>query len=592
MPRTLKLTKKRKGIGGRKIVRSNNDESEAVPVPECEGTPRPRPPSTRTSQQISSSSKKIQLDKYKRFLTDDDYENEIVNMNILSDQLFSSSLCKECKQNGLQMRATKHFGLAFEMEIFCSHCKYVHKFNSSEAVTTSDKNKLFDVNIRMVYGLRSVGKGMAAGRMLCGIMNLPQPPTKILPYNKLLKGKAELVLNESMRDAVEEAVEENKILVDDSSEGNQRDLKAGIDGTWQRRGFSSLNGIVTCSSVDTGKIIDVEVLSKFCTCLDKGNHEETCSANYHGSSGGMEAAGALKIFRRSEDKYNVRYTQYLGDGDTNSYKTISDSKPYGDDVTVTKLECIGHIQKRMGARLRNLKKKSKGVKLSDGLPLGGRNRLTDGLIDELQSYYGNAIRQNLDSLKNMKEAVWATYFHKLSTDAKPEHGLCPRGRDSWCKFNKAKALKINYSHKRSIPEPIMLAIKPTFRALANPELLRKCLHGKTQNVNESVNNVIWSRVPKKSFVTITTLALGTYDAIATFNDGNITKCNILKAVGIHPSKRTVHAMKLLDCERVRRANAAINDYQRKARREARNLKRRLEENFDEEEEPAYDPGMH
>ncbi|KAG8250734.1 hypothetical protein J6590_095261 [Homalodisca vitripennis] len=110
------------------------------------------------------------------------------------------------------------------------------------------------------------------------------------------------------------------------------------------------------------------------------------------------------------------------------------------------------------------------------------------------------------------------------------------------------------------------------------------------NVNESINNVIWSRVPKKDFVTLNTLEFGAYDAISTFNDGNIAKCKMLRAVGIEPCKRTIDAMKSFDYERVRRANCAISDFQRQARRQTRNLKRRIEEDF--EEEPAYDPGMH
>lgn len=40
---------------------------------------------------------------------------------------------------------------------------------------------------------------------------------------------------------------------------NPRDIPAsGFDGTWQRRGFKSLNGVVTCTSIDSGKIVDVE----------------------------------------------------------------------------------------------------------------------------------------------------------------------------------------------------------------------------------------------------------------------------------------------------------------------------------------------
>ncbi|GFV54952.1 uncharacterized protein TNCV_3144911 [Trichonephila clavipes] len=65
----------------------------------------------------------------------------------------------------------------------------------------------------------------------------------------------------------------------------------------------------------------------------------------------------------------------------------------------------------------------------------------------------------------------------------------------------------SYHHKNSLPVDVVEAMRPVFRDLANPELLKKCLHGGTQNPNESVNNVIWSRVPKKTFVQLEVLSL-------------------------------------------------------------------------------------
>ena len=55
------------------------------------------------------------------------------------------------------------------------------------------------------------------------------------------------------------------------------------DGTWQKRDHKSLNGAVTATTVDTGKVVDVCVVTKYCTCLDKQNNEENCTANYEGS---------------------------------------------------------------------------------------------------------------------------------------------------------------------------------------------------------------------------------------------------------------------------------------------------------------------
>lgn len=62
-------------------------------------------------------------------------------------------------------------------------------------------------------------------------------------------------------------------------------------------------------------------------------------------------------------------------------------------------------------------------------------------------------------------------------------------------------------------------------------------------------------------------------------------------MGIDPGVRTISAMKSLDYERVRRAEKAISNYTRQARRKERLKKRRIEETF-EEETPAYESGTH
>ena len=70
-------------------------------------------------------------------------------------------------------------------------------------------------------------------------------------------------------------------------------------------------------------------------------------------------------------------------------------------------------------------------------------------------------------------------------------------------------------------------IKPVFKSLSETELLKKCLHKQTQNPNESVNSVIWARLPKVGFVRIKILHFGVYEAVSTFNCGQITNCKVL-----------------------------------------------------------------
>lgn len=94
----------------------------------------------------------------------------------------------------------------------------------------------------------------------------------------------------------------------------------------------------------------------------------SCTKNYSGTSGGMEVAGAVAIFNRSETEYGVRYVKYLGNGDSKGFASVVESAPYGT-AKIDKLECIGHIQKRMGSRLRKLRSENKNIVLSDGKKL-------------------------------------------------------------------------------------------------------------------------------------------------------------------------------------------------------------------------------
>lgn len=63
----------------------------------------------------------------------------------------------------------------------------------------------------------------------------------------------------------------------------------------------------------------------------------------------------MQVFNNSVNR-NVRYVKYLGDGDSHGFMKVMDSKPYGDEVSIEKLECVNHVKERMGTRLRLLEK--------------------------------------------------------------------------------------------------------------------------------------------------------------------------------------------------------------------------------------------
>lgn len=62
----------------------------------------------------------------------------------------------------------------------------------------------------------------------------------------------------------------------------------------------------------------------------------------------------------------------------------------------------------MGGRLRRLTMEFKKQMIDDGKSLGVKNRLTDKKIDQIQSYYGNTLKEN-KNVEEMRQAVRAFF---------------------------------------------------------------------------------------------------------------------------------------------------------------------------------------
>ncbi|GFT63904.1 uncharacterized protein TNCV_4401991 [Trichonephila clavipes] len=249
-------------------------------------------------------------------------------------------------------------------------------------------------------------------------------------------------LSRVMKDVAEESMK--RAAIEENSSSPDDLLKVSGDGTWKTRGHSSLIGVCTVIGAETGY------------------------------------------------------------GDTKTFNVLSENKPYGDHHLIQKIECVGHVQKRMGTRLRKLKLVYSKKKLYDGKTIGGKGRLTDSLIDKLAHYYGNAIRCNSTSVKEMRKAIWAAWGHSCSTDDEPMHCF---------------VLQIQIHG-------------PVFADLSHPALLKKCLGGKKQNPNESLNSLIWKFCPKTIGSSLQIAEIAANLATSVFNDENQILITILEKFGL------------------------------------------------------------
>ncbi|KOC70147.1 hypothetical protein WH47_08408, partial [Habropoda laboriosa] len=451
--------------------------------------------------------------------------------------------------------------------------------------------KAYDVNRRLVFAFRLLGIGLAGVEKFCGNMDLPKPNFHSF-YDKVVNDihiATKTICELFMKTSVEESKKLEKA----------EELTVSGDGTWMKRGYSSLLGVSTLISFYSGKVLDLIVKCSYCKTCEfwknfegteeydewENKHSDKCSANHNGSAGKMEVDSIVEMFKRSETLYNVRYGNYVGDGDSKTYKGIVDSNPY-QNLVVKKKECIGHVQKRMGTQLRKVKKDNPGI--------GGRGKLTAKLIDELTVYYGLAIRRSINtSVETMKNAIWATYYHKISTDEKPQHSKCPSGEDTWCSYQKAKASGTldSYKHKNPIPVVVQKVIKPVYDRLTDTDLLERCLEGYTQNNNESLNAVIWSMAPKVHYSGAKIVEITSYIAASIFNDGYTSVLKIMQLLNLEIGLSTLKFSENLVSQRIFIANIRAQQETKEARKLKRAAQKEAEDITATIEDLMYGPGI-
>jgi len=283
----------------------------------------------------------------------------IIHISFLTT-LLESVVCGKCKYGRviLKENTERKMGFASSFTFECSTCA-----SSCEMYTSPhcDGSRSYEINRRMVLGLLQIGGGKSSLERLSSVLNMP----------KVMSDDAYLDTVRKVNDALEKeasfsmekaAHEEHKIFGSHLKEIVE--CKAMFDGTWRKRGHSSLQGVVTAISAETGKCLDYETLNKVCFSCARWDRKENDAAkdnwlahhkfpiNFAGSAPAMEPEGVKRIYTLSQDSKRLQYTGYIGDGDLKSFSSIKASKPYADKE-IMKYECVGHVQKRMGTALEN-----------------------------------------------------------------------------------------------------------------------------------------------------------------------------------------------------------------------------------------------
>lgn len=137
----------------------------------------------------------------------------------------------------------------------------------------------------------------------------------------------------------------------------------------------------------------------------------------------------------------------------------------------------------------------------------------------------------------------------------------------------------------------MKAMKKIYQDLTAVDLLSKCLHGQTQNPNESFNNIVWLKIPKTTFVRLDSFRLGVFDAVLTFNNGHSSKLAIFKQLGLNLCARSFAILKCVDVIWLKKAEKAAAEITKEGRQTKRSKRKLKEDEECNENDPDYGARM-
>ncbi len=350
---------------------------------------------------------------------------DLVDMVAISQMIKLNANCSHCKlRRSLGIKSIPRVGLACNFVLNCSSCGDLAKTSNSTRRSYISGGRTFlmeSINFAVITAARISGFGREATKRFFAFVGLRNPPDNWVQHQTLLREAFKKRAEESMKQAAEE-------LKQDASKRGLDGASASFDGSWMKRGMVSLIGFVSCIGMYTNKIIGIDVRCKYCpVCHGKATENfpcrlgVDCGINHHASSGAMEPEGAVNIIKTLAEKNNLQITEYLGDGDSKAYALVNKTFNW----TITKLECVNHVAKRMGARLLNRKKTVKGLG-------GSRGTLTIEACKKIQSYYHTILTGSNGDVPLMQKRIEAMYRHISSSDDRPDHDLC----DEVCKYLK------------------------------------------------------------------------------------------------------------------------------------------------------------
>ena len=292
-----------------------------------------------------------------------------------------SSHVARCKENNgvIAFLGEKRDGLA---SILSTECGCGHKINleTSRKIKGPSGYHRWEINLAAVWGQMATGGGHSTLQETMAYCGVPVMAKKSFT-------KAERSIGEWWRDCLQQSMEEagkreRELAIERGDYHNGVPAITVItDGGWSKRShrhsYNAKSGVGIIIGLETRKVLHLSVRNKYCAGCATGSprEEHDCYKNWGSSSSAMETSAIVEGFQKAEKVHGVRYTRFIGDGDSSVYPTLLQEVPEWGRA-ITKMECANHACKCYRSSLEALVQNKPHYKGKGGLTLKMRKRLT------------------------------------------------------------------------------------------------------------------------------------------------------------------------------------------------------------------------
>ena len=236
--------------------------------------------------------------------------NIIIPVAAIQDMLQSMTVCRKCRRIMNVTLSVATVRISSMLTWKCATCDTLAAFGDKKSckenatggvsVKCSKRgDELSSLNLRLVLAMEMLGFGQSGAATVAAMLSLNKNFFKF--QYTTIEENISLVTTELAKQVVQKNLEKE---VQATNEGGSEPVGIGVAGdtSWNKRStgysYSSDSGTHFLIGLETKKIVAYCAMSRRCSKCERGSprddHNQFCSKNYEGSSGGMEATGALR----------------------------------------------------------------------------------------------------------------------------------------------------------------------------------------------------------------------------------------------------------------------------------------------------------